>query len=70
MGYMLCVTPMIRVLALLCADAVQRNVRDTLPSSVEYELTALGYEPLPALDALVKVGHKLREKGFITHKLC
>nr|WP_280520984.1 helix-turn-helix domain-containing protein [Shewanella salipaludis] len=42
---------------------VQRHVRDTSPPSVEYELTELGRELLPALDAIVKVGHKLKARG-------
>ncbi len=39
-----------------------RHVRRTSPPSVEYELTPLGAELLPALDAIVQVGHRLKEK--------
>lgn len=39
---------------------VIRKVVDTSPPSVEYELTDFGREILPALDALVKFGHKLK----------
>ncbi|MCG8382679.1 MAG: helix-turn-helix transcriptional regulator [Gammaproteobacteria bacterium] len=40
-----------------------RHVRPTSPPSVEYELTDLGQELIPALDAIVKVGHKLKVQG-------
>lgn len=39
-----------------------RHVRRTSPPSTEYELTELGTELLPALDAIVKVGHRLKQK--------
>jgi len=39
---------------------VTRNVRPTSPPSVEYELTELGAELIPALDAIVEVGHRLK----------
>ncbi len=38
-----------------------RRVQDTSPPSTEYELTALGAELIPALDAIVKVGHRLKQ---------
>ena len=47
---------------------VQRHVRDTSPPSVEYELTELGQELIPALDEIVKVGHKLKAKGHLPVK--
>ncbi len=37
-----------------------RHVLPTSPPSVEYQLTALGFELIPALDAIVQVGHKLK----------
>lgn len=37
-----------------------RHVRPTSPPSVEYELTPLGAELVPALDAIVQVGHRLK----------
>ncbi|MBO6518680.1 MAG: helix-turn-helix transcriptional regulator [Rhodospirillales bacterium] len=40
-----------------------RNVRPTSPPSVEYELTPLGGELIPALDAIVQVGHRLKDNG-------
>ncbi|NMM46114.1 helix-turn-helix transcriptional regulator [Rhodospirillaceae bacterium KN72] len=37
-----------------------RHVRRTSPPSTEYELTPLGRELIPALDAIVQVGHRLK----------
>jgi DNA-binding HxlR family transcriptional regulator len=39
-----------------------RHVRRTSPPSTEYELTPLGAELIPALDAIVAVGHRLKER--------
>ncbi|WP_428641745.1 winged helix-turn-helix transcriptional regulator [Roseibium sp.] len=39
-----------------------RHVRPTAPPSVEYELTELGQELIPALEAIVEVGHKLKAR--------
>lgn len=39
---------------------VSRHVQDTSPPSVEYVLTALGHELVPAIRAIVEVGTKLR----------
>ena len=39
---------------------LERHVRPTSPPSVEYELTSLGAELIPALEAIVNVGHKLK----------
>ncbi|GAB4511151.1 MAG: helix-turn-helix domain-containing protein [Roseibium sp.] len=39
-----------------------RHVRPTSPPSVEYELTDLGRELIPALEAIVEVGHKLKHR--------
>ncbi|WP_415717963.1 winged helix-turn-helix transcriptional regulator [Roseibium sp.] len=39
-----------------------RHVRPTSPPSVEYELTDLGEELIPALEAIVEVGHKLKAR--------
>lgn len=41
---------------------IVRHVRPTSPPSVEYELTDLGEELIPALDAIVKVGHRLKAR--------
>ena len=39
---------------------IVRRLLDTSPPSAEYELTELGHELLPALDAIVKVGTRLK----------
>jgi DNA-binding HxlR family transcriptional regulator len=42
---------------------VHREVKPTSPPSVEYSLTDLGAELVPAIEAIVAVGHKLRERA-------
>jgi DNA-binding HxlR family transcriptional regulator len=39
---------------------VTRSVAPTSPPSVEYALTDLGRELIPAIAAIVRVGHKLK----------
>ena len=41
---------------------VDRRVMDTAPPTVEYELTDLGRELIPAVEAIVSVGHRLKER--------
>lgn len=41
---------------------VTRQVMDTSPPTVEYELTELGRELLPAVEAIVDVGHRLKKR--------
>ncbi|MES2674645.1 MAG: helix-turn-helix domain-containing protein [Pseudomonadota bacterium] len=41
---------------------IYRQVMDTSPPTVEYSLTELGRELQPAIVAIVKVGHKLKQK--------
>ena len=41
---------------------ISRRVMPTSPPSVEYALTELGRELLPAIDAIVKVGLKLKQE--------
>jgi DNA-binding HxlR family transcriptional regulator len=41
---------------------VERRVMDSSPPSAEYLLTDLGAELVPAIDAIVKVGHKLKRR--------
>ena len=41
---------------------VDRRVMDTSPPTVEYELTDLGRELLPAVEAIVSVGHRLKAR--------
>lgn len=47
---------------------VTRTIQPTSPPSVEYTLTPLGQELVPALQAIVEVGHKLKlpERGKAT----
>ncbi|MDE8604841.1 helix-turn-helix domain-containing protein [Marinomonas sp. RSW2] len=51
-----------RLTELKARGLINRNVLPTSPPSVEYELTAFGQELIPALDAIVQVGHKLKLK--------
>lgn len=39
---------------------VQRRAQPTSPPSVDYALTAIGQELVPALQAIVAVGHRLK----------
>lgn len=39
---------------------IRRTVLPTKPPSVEYELTTFGAELIPALNAIVAVGHRLK----------
>ncbi len=41
---------------------VNRKVKPTSPPSVEYSLTGLGAELIPAIEAIVAVGHKLKHR--------
>lgn len=41
---------------------VTREVRPTSPPSVEYSLTDLGHELMPAIAAIVEVGEKLKQR--------
>lgn len=50
-----------RLTELELRGVVSRRVLPTSPPSVEYELTALGAELVPALDAIVSVGHRLKD---------
>ncbi len=42
---------------------VSRKVMNTSPPSVEYALTDLGRELIPAIDAIARVGHKLKKES-------
>ena len=41
---------------------ISRHVKDTSPPSVEYALTELGGELIPAIESLVAVGLKLKNR--------
>ena len=41
---------------------ITRTIQPTSPPSVEYALTALGQELVPALSAIVAVGHRLKPR--------
>jgi DNA-binding HxlR family transcriptional regulator len=43
---------------------VDRKVMPTSPPSVEYQMTELGSELIPAISAIVDVSHKLRMKAL------
>jgi DNA-binding HxlR family transcriptional regulator len=50
-----------RLQRLAAEGIVTRTVMPTSPPTVEYELTDLGRELLPAVDAIVDVGHRLKQ---------
>jgi DNA-binding HxlR family transcriptional regulator len=50
-----------RLQRLVGEGIVTRTVMPTTPPTVEYELTELGRELLPAVDAIVDVGHRLKQ---------
>lgn len=52
-----------RLRELEARGVVARMILPTSPPSVEYSLTALGQELLPALNAIVDVGHRLKSQG-------
>ena len=43
------------------AGIVDRRVVDTSPPSVEYSLTPLGRELIPAIESIARVGYKLKQ---------
>ena len=48
----------------LAADGlVTRTVKPTAPPTVEYALTEFGLELLPAVDAIVAVGHRIKQRA-------
>lgn len=42
---------------------VVREVKPTSPPSVEYSLTDLGRQLVPAIEAIAEVGHKLKQRA-------
>jgi DNA-binding HxlR family transcriptional regulator len=50
-----------RLKALESKGVVTREVKPTSPPSVEYELSDVGHDLIPVINAIVKVGTKLRD---------
>ena len=50
-----------RLRELEARGVIERRVLATSPPSVEYELTELGHDLIPAIHAIVAVGDKLKE---------
>jgi DNA-binding HxlR family transcriptional regulator len=53
-----------RLRELEARGVISRTIQPTSPPSVEYALTALGRELVPALGAIVDVGHRLKQSGI------
>lgn len=51
-----------RLRRMVADGLVTRTERATTPRSVEYELTDFGRELLPAVDAIVEVGHRIKAR--------
>ncbi|WP_374653872.1 winged helix-turn-helix transcriptional regulator [Dongia sp.] len=58
-----------RLRDLAAKGVVARVERPTSPPSVDYELTALGRELVPAIEAIVAVGRKLKTQQGKTGKV-
>lgn len=41
-----------------------RTIMPTSPPSVEYALTPLGARLIPAIEAIVEVGHEFKQRGY------
>lgn len=54
----------VRLRKLEAKGVITRKVMPTSPPSVEYSLTPLGADLIPAIKAIVAVGHKLKSKNF------
>lgn len=52
-----------RLRALEAKGVVVREVKPTSPPSVEYSLTDLGQQLVPAINAIAEVGHQLEERA-------
>lgn len=51
-----------RLRELEAKGVLNREVKPTSPPSVEYSLTDLGRELVPAIEAIAEVGHKLHKR--------
>ena len=58
-----------RLKELEARGVVSRAIQPTSPPSVEYALTGLGCELVPALAAIVEVGHKLKSAAHNSQDL-
>ena len=54
-----------RLRELEARGVLTRTIMPTSPPSVEYELTPLGSRLIPAIEAIVDVGHELKEQGYV-----
>lgn len=54
-----------RLRELEARGVVLRQVMPTSPPSVEYSLSELGAELIPAIEAIVHVGHNLKQQGLL-----
>lgn len=53
-----------RLKELVAKGVISREVLPTSPPSVEYSLTPDGRDLLPAIEAIVAVGHKLKLRNL------
>jgi len=53
----------VRLRELEAKGVVRRDVKPTSPPSVEYGLTELGEELIPVINAIVSVGHRLKQRS-------
>jgi len=58
-----------RLKELQIRGVLERRVMPTSPPSVEYALTSLGSDLIPALTAIVEVGHRLKSEPADTTAL-
>src|SRR3546814_14065825 len=56
-----------RLRALEAKGVVVREVKPTSPPSVEYSLTDLGQQLVPAINAIAEGGHQLKERAGARH---
>ncbi|MEZ5939020.1 MAG: helix-turn-helix domain-containing protein [Hyphomonadaceae bacterium] len=54
-----------RLKELEAKGVVKRHVLDASPPAVEYELTELGMELVPAIEAIAHVGYKLKREAML-----
>lgn len=54
-----------RLRELEAVGVIERRVLDSSPPSAEYALTEIGRELVPAIQAIVRVGHRLKSIGAV-----